>query len=543
MNINIVVILSLIKRLAQNIFTRIRAFVFGLRSYIKNIFQHRVYPRCAVAKDKIIFQFFYRKLQFKNLILLRSWWFIKLNTEFIFATTYYSVVLVIGYVLIFKVAIFIDGDSLSTFSISSGAMIGGMLAILFSLLTFSVQNAAEKFSAGFFKILAEDKIQNLIFYLLGLFSLLLMLGGVILPISLISLEGLTLILLVLTGISIHLLYVSYNRVAKRIDPSEGLSKVQDRMLRRLVSLRKQAEDASKVILKRPGNKDSREMCLAVSFITLNDNLIEVERSLEFLFDLHEKYLLSGEKNMALSTLHVIRNILVQYIIIRSDCSVSQASSLALLATTSDSHGFLTPNIEALVAVGSAYIRSHNDTGSTKVINVFKDLSLAAIKVKYVNLHRGDNPLFSHVSGYLQNFIEIAVAEKSPETMFQGVNAITTLALAAVDAYLDTEVLDLSNQLFNIATKTFELPDEEKRKRVVYQYALNGQLRILVRLVELDHNLEVNLKIVLERISAMIKYGLLLVIKGGIDSNLFTQTVLSAPFSAMKDLIQQAIYNT
>ena len=59
----------------------------------------------------------------------------------------------------------------TSFIVAAAAMLGGMLAIVFSVQTILMQNAAERSSSGFFKALAQNAWQSVVFWLIAVFIL------------------------------------------------------------------------------------------------------------------------------------------------------------------------------------------------------------------------------------------------------------------------------------------------------------------------------------------------------------------------------------
>jgi hypothetical protein len=484
-----------------------------------------------------IYYFKLARLRIKN-ELFGLWLWSKAKNVILLTLVYYAIAIAIARLALPSLTTEDILKNLPTFFISAGAMIGGMLAILFSLSTILIQNAAEKFSAGFFEALANDKVLDFIFFILALFSLSCFGTGLYIShttyVKQLIFGGLLVI-----AITLHLTHVIYRRVKKRINPQSGLVMVRDELLKYLSRMRYALEESVKVGMSHPDNADTKkEIMMSAVFRNLSSNVKALNANLDYLFDLHAKYLASNEKNTALQTLNVIKVIIFKYFNIRKDNSMTHLEGI--LVPVSDSRDFLTPTLERLVSIAASYIRNHDDEGASRVVGILKELALSATQVKHIDLRLTDNPDFNQCTGYLTQLTDIAVDEKNLETLFQGIRAVGDLAVVAVEQKLDTEVFGLSDQILKISKAALLLPI--KNRQLIYEYGLYGQLKILNSLLANDYfNLHVQLSHLTKNIREQIIYGFQAARLSGLDNALFVQTVLSKPFDNMALLVQGLIH--
>ena len=117
---------------------------------------------------KLRFYFYSKKYFLKNQLVAIWQGHVKTRAFFIGAIAYTSTLLFITFLLMD----FLSAHSLKTnmpvFLVSVGAMLGGILAIVFSFGTLLMQNAASGSSAGFYNIVGRDPVLHVIYWILTL---------------------------------------------------------------------------------------------------------------------------------------------------------------------------------------------------------------------------------------------------------------------------------------------------------------------------------------------------------------------------------------
>ena len=253
-----------------------------------------------------------------------------------------------------------------TFFTATAAMIGGILAIIFSLSILLMGNAAERIPVGFYETAAKDGLHDFIFFLISFCSLTvfifsLLFGRLGLGLSVMAFQ----VTVFLVGSVFYLTFVFYQRVRQRLNPANVLKIAANQALKKLDSTYKRAAEIAEVLIRQPKltNAVTKEEALATSFQYLQPELAYINSRLNYLFDYHDKLVASNERSSALGVLQVITQILQKYFQTRKDSSFVLPAGF-LLATTSDSRAFLTPPLERLVAVGENYMRDNDNEGIT-----------------------------------------------------------------------------------------------------------------------------------------------------------------------------------
>ncbi len=363
----------------------------------------------------------------------------------IFSFFYFLIILI----LLNKIDLFLSGRFLQndgvTFFTAVGAMLGGILAIVFSLSTFLIQNAAQYMSSGFYNTIAKDRVQDFIFWIIAIFTFIFFVLAIIFTSSPVLnssfLDIITYFSIVVIGIVLWLLFVSFKRIYVRIRPISSLVIIKKDVTQYLDNLKKVAQKMSAVIKEysEPSAKLSTEMALAVSFQNFRPHFDFINSRIDYLFDYHDKLLSYQEKRMARLTLTTVSHILKHYFQLRSDSSVILPSSEFFMVGVSDSQGFLTPSLEHLVAEGNNYMKNSDDVGISHVISILSDLTISACNIKYTSHAETENPIFAQCRGYLDQLMESAMKHDSMEALFQGTKAYSQIGNVAIENKLSYEL--------------------------------------------------------------------------------------------------------
>jgi len=391
------------------------------------------------------FYFYLCKLRLQNLSMSLYRRFIPPHLFAIFSIFYFLLVLVISNTItLFLSERFLINDSVAFFT-SVGAMLGGILAIVFSLSTFLIQNAAQHMSSGFYDTVAKDKLQDFIFWIIAIFTFIFFFLAVVFTSSYTLNKNLLDIIayfsILAIGLVLWLLFVSFKRIYARIRPMNALLIIKKDVIQYLNRLKKVAKKMSPLIQKHPelSNKISNEMALAVSFQNLKPHFDFINSRLDYLFDYHDKLLSHQEKRMARIVLTTSCHILRHYFGLRSDSSVILPSSEFFMVGVSDSQGFLTPSLEHLVSVGNNYMRNSDDVGISHVISIFEDLTISARNIKYTSNVQKENPIFAQCRAYLDQLMEAAIMHTNMEALYQGAKAYSQIGTVAIENRMQYEL--------------------------------------------------------------------------------------------------------
>ncbi len=502
------------------------------KSYFKRKIK-QLHDKLAIGKKYLIFYLYFGRLRFFNFFrydvsyLVRKWRFL------IGSLAYFSFLIVVGYFFNLKVNPQLPNSDAITFFTAAGAMVGGILAIIFAL-SILLMDKAEKIPVGFYDIAAKDHTHNIIYILISccsliLFGLAISYGTIHLGLSKYALES----ALLLISIVFYLVFILYQRVLNKLNPSFVLREVHKLAFKELVRVKKRAEEIAEVLSKDPviDKAVTKQTILAKSYQYFRPDINKINPSLNYLYDYHDRLVANREHSSAADVLQIIKTILIKYFETRKESSVILPSGF-LLTTTSDSKDFLTPVLERLLSIGEEYMRNNSNTGITKVIYVFRDLCIVAADIKYVTGQGSDNPILEQCRGYLDQLMDSAVKLKSLEGTFQGAIVYKDLGIIAVRKNLFHEMSPVFNSLEEIAISGLI-----NRQDAVLSESINSYNTILIELIfSSGFNLEIKLKSLLEKVQNIILLAYISIVGGGLQGNYLTQTSLALPFETLKDCI-------
>lgn len=497
----------------------------------KNLIKLR--NRLTVGKKYLIFYFFFVRLRILNFFRYDVSYHVKKRRFYLGSIGYFLLLLTSAY--FFDRSIkpqLLNGDAI-TFFTAAGGMIGGILAIIFSL-NILLMDKAEKIPTGFYDIAAKDRVHNIIYILISgcsllLFSFAITYGALHQGLSKYALE----IALLLLGIVFYLVFILYQRVLNKLNPNYILRQIRKLALDELNKIKSRAEEIARVLSKDPviDQAVTRQTILAKSYQYLRPDLYKINLSLNYLYDYHDRLVSNRERSSAENVLQIIEIILVKYFETRKESSVVLPSGF-LLVTTSDSKEFLTPVLERLLAVGEEYMRSNNNTGITKVVRIFRNLCIVASNIRYVTGRNVENPILEQCRGYFGQLMDSSVKLKSLEGLFQGAIVYKDLGILAVQKNLFYEMTPVFNTLEKIAISGLV-----NNQEAVLSESINSFNGILVELVfSSGFNLEIKLKSLLEKIETIIFLAYISIAGGGLRENYLTQTSLALPFQTLKNCI-------
>jgi hypothetical protein len=499
------------------------------------VFYRNFCIKTTFVKKYLVFYFSFLRLRVLNLFRYRISFFIN-KWHFLLGTAIYFIFLSF---FSFKISNYINTQLLIsdaiTFFTSAGAMIGGILAIIFSL-NILLMDKAEKIPTGFYDIAAKDKIHNFVYILISASSLILFVFAVTYGTLNrgLSNDSLTIALFII-GLVFYLVFVLYQRVLNKLNPNYVLFEIRTLALNELKRIKKRAEEIAYVLRKDP-NVDgaiTNQTILAKSYQYLKPDLFKINLSLNYLFDYHDRLISNRERSSAESVLQIIETILVKYFETRQESSIVLPSGF-LLSTVSDSNEFLTPVFERLLAVGEEYMKNDNNTGITKVVRLFRNLSIVASKIHYVTGGSTENPILGQCRGYFDQLMESAIKLKSLEGLFQGAISYKDLGIIAVQKSLFYEMTPVFNTLEKVSIAGLFNKQEAVLSECIKSF--NG---ILIELIfSSNSHLEVKIDSLLEHIETIIYLAFISVSNGGLSGNYLTQTSLALPFQTLKDCIYE-----
>lgn len=441
--------------------------------------------------------------------------------------------LVASVVLAFKLNVPQTRDEAANLLVNSAVMVGGSLAIVVTFAQFTIQNAAENLPKNFYRI-ATNLGKYLAVFLLNTGICIALLSGATLYGKLgLGLSRLSInIAFLLIAMSFYFLLLLLYWVREDVNADNILRKVVSELVNTLRRVQHNTEQYAKKLVANPKNqnKPSLEIMLAQLYQSpaFNQQLEYIKRRIAYLFDYHDSLVQKQEKSSALEVLTDIRNIVLQYLQVRKDSSLSFPEPLALLAVTSDSKYVMQPILERIISLGENYMQVEDTSGIIKVVDVFSDWASFSANIKYVNWRRNDNPIFEQITGYFDQLMDRAIKRGSLEGLFQG------LRFYKITIGVCIEKLNL-HEFSSAIGRVEELGYQGilRNQGPVISEAFGVYSLAIEKLVEtgsgfIDHFLSLLMK----HIQSLTEYGYVYTSKGGLRDNLTAQQDVALPYKTL-----------
>jgi len=342
---------------------------------------------------------------------------------------------------------------LSNYLIAVGAMIGGTIAIIFSISIFLLQGIADLYSSKHFEDYTNGWRDQVIYIIVIAITLLFfgtgLFVGTLGTITNAYSSWIVLGSLALIGLVFGLIDWQYELVRKKISPVNGILFLEKKGLYFLKELQYNASKIADLISVKEA-KLTNEMALATAYnYVLKPFINDLDRQLETLVEVSMKLADREEIETTKSGFTVAHNLLIMFLEARKTSSLVIPSMIAFLAVESDSQPFLTSNFERLNKAGEKFIIDGKEEIATHIISIYNSLAVKAKDISFIR-QRNENPIIDHLVGYLNFFIENGKRLKNIEVVFQGADVLGNIALICAEKGLDATLYGIQGNLRDIA---------------------------------------------------------------------------------------------
>ena len=405
-------------------------------------------------------------------------------------------------------------DILSSYLVATGAMIGGTIAIVFTISIFLIQNAADLYSSQYFEVYIHDWKEKFVYFVVIVITLLFLGGGLYvgglqtIP-SAVS-YWTVLLSLFFIGLVFALIDWQYKNVRNKLNPSQAIFFLEKEGVRFLKRLQSDAEQLAAVLKARDGSM-SNEMALATTYNHfLKPFISNLDRQLENLIEISLKL---GDKHEVGTTKRgftAFYNVLIGFLDARKTSSLILPSGTTFLAIESDSQSFLHRNFERLNKAGEKFIKEGKDELATYIIDVYRGLAIKTQEISFVG-RTNENPILDSLVGNLNFFIENGQRANNIEVVFQGLGVLGDISVMAAHKGYSTTLHGLIEKIMSVAIYGLT-----QKQMVIVDRCSTTFLRIIgavfasdkvVRKHHLDDALK-NIATISAYISSFIKSGLL-----------------------------------
>jgi hypothetical protein len=379
--------------------------------------------------------------------------FLKRHFDRIRQGSFILVALIVGYLVHRFGGTTFTQDTLSNYLVTTGTMTGGLIAIVFAISLFLLQNASDLYSSQYFEVYINDWKEKFVYYSVILITVTLLGGGLYVgSLSNVSEQissNIVFYSLIAIGLVFALIDWQYKSIRQKLNPSNAIAFLESEGT---LFLKRVQYDAQKIagIIQAKNNTVSEGMALATAYNrVLQPFISNLDRQLENLVEIAMKL---GDKQEIGTTKRgftAVYNILTRFFEARKTSSLILPSGTGLLAVESDSQKFLLHNFERLNKAGEKFIKEGKDELATYIIDVYHELAKNAQDITFIS-QRNENPILDLIVSHLNFFIENGQRAKNIEVVYQGVQAQGDIAVMASQKGLSSTLFGLQEKIMNVA---------------------------------------------------------------------------------------------
>jgi len=336
------------------------------------------------------------------------------------------------------------------FLVPAAAMIGGAIAIIFSISISLVQGVASMYTSKHFEEYTNDWRNQQFIYVavIGITLALFAAAVYIASFSTVTCRVSNIIVvssLTLIGVVFALIDRQYELVRQRMSPQGIIQFLRGKALHLLRDMKRLAKRAAGIISYRT-NAESPDHAIALAYSTvLRPSISELDRQLDGLIELSLKLASRGDVEATKYALGAVCSVLSQYLADRQTSSLVMWSNTAVLVPQSDSQAFLAANFERLNEVGETFIKMQSHDLSSQIVLIYASLAKLAAGIEPLSKAR-ENPILDQMIGYLDLYIQRAITAKDTEPVFQGARAFGSIAALAAEKGLQVTLFGLQEKL-------------------------------------------------------------------------------------------------
>lgn len=357
-------------------------------------------------------------------------------------------------------------DHLANYFVAIGAMVGGIIAIVFSISIFAQQSASDLSSSGYFEEYTRGWNEKLIYLLVVVISILFFGLGLIFNGKEIGSEWKEIsiyVSLFLIGSVFVLIDAHYQSVSRKLSPLKAILFLEEKAIKFLNETHKDAQRISKILKAK--QKEARVgLALAAAYNGyLQPHLKNLDRQIENLFEISMKLSARQEIMTTNRGLTAIFDVLNNYLDVRKTSSVALLSSISFFTFESDSQSFLTKSFERLNNSGEKFIRDGKTENATHIVQIYRALAVKSSEIAFTERYH-ENPIFNQITGYLGFYLKFARQEKNLDVVLSGARTFSNLSMVALQNNLQSSLSGIQRNLyesavFGITSKATFISDE------------------------------------------------------------------------------------
>ena len=337
--------------------------------------------------------------------------------------------------------------------VTIAAAILGVLAIIFSLSLFAVQQAAERHTSIILRSVLRDKKSKLYFLCISLISLIFFVFALF-PLNSIIFYEITFGFILLSLIFV-LVRKHYTHIVNLINPNYQIMLYHNEGIKKLMGIDKELKFMIKTkIIKPPQNlnenqeKEYNEDSLKAGLIFRLPNLFDgVKKCIEQIYNLNNTYLYRKDYQVTQNGFNAIYSIVSKYIDVRNGTFFP--SSIIPVYDLSHDY-FLTYVFEKLSAIHKVTSKERDLEISTQIINCFSNIAFKCSSIRYRNNILNEFHHCMLAIYYMQKNIEYSLNAGLLDIGIRGADLLKNIGLVLIRKNAHTNVKTILDDLSKIA---------------------------------------------------------------------------------------------
>lgn len=355
-----------------------------------------------------------------------------------------------------KLGVVISPDALSGLAASIGSVIGGTIAIVFTLSTFILQSTSDLFSTQYLNKFINNNSEKRVFLVLTIFSVLSFTISFITDFSIVHKQLFT-ILIFIVSCSFYLIYILYKDLRKMINPETTLAKIKDNAVKELRRIKKSFSLSAKLQgFIYSYNKDQKNIVMETqykSYPVWKDNMLIYVKQL---YEISLRLLAKNEIETTKLAIKFIHDIHQEHLKLRSGHFVKTPAFTLPIVYTFDDEGFTTSILEYLESYANRILQENRKENIQHLLQVYQSMLVNSLYVKFAETKTFDNtnPVATLVLGYYAGFVENIIATKDINSIWEMEKATKNIQQLILQKDNDAFLLETIDSILGKISKFF-----------------------------------------------------------------------------------------
>lgn len=327
---------------------------------------------------------------------------------------------------------FLSSEVLSSIFAGVGAMMGGILAIVFTLNTFvAEQNSYFKGMTSFKGYSYTDLDRGCYLVLSSLiiiyFFLSMSVGG------LKSTLPAQVFLIISIAVAIFLIDAMADNALKRTNIENAIAYAKDWLIKRVHLMQNLAKDLPEKINNVSSYKNNtKSLEIYLYQDTLKPFVMEVSVGVSDLLSLADK-LSSDSSKSTIMVIRTLKDIFVEYIDVRKDNSLVQFDTDFVLAMKSDLEKFFEYPETELNRLAVLFGERNQENFALEIMSLYESIIMKSLEIsKAPAVLKEENPLAQQMMHFFNDFREICYKKRFKEVIFQSHYVLNRIANKAIE---------------------------------------------------------------------------------------------------------------